>query len=78
MAFGHALVTTNWRDLSELLPRPNPKGVVEPKSPERIALALMSHLDRDYDATLREFFPANYLEKTFIERMKATLTTLDA
>ena len=36
----------------------------------------MSHLDRDYDATLREFFLANYLEKTFIERMKATLTNV--
>jgi hypothetical protein len=39
MAFGLALVTTNWRDLSELLP-PNPNGVVAPKSPELIAMAI--------------------------------------
>ena len=77
MAFGLSLVTTNWRDLSELLP-PNPNGVVAPRSPEQIAMAIMSHLDRDYDATLREFFLANYIEKTFIERMKTALTKLDA
>ena len=77
MAFGLSLVTTNWRDLSELLP-PNSNGVVEPRSPEQVAMAIMSHLDRDYDATLREFFLANYIEKTFIERMKTALTKLDA
>ena len=75
MAFGLPLITTNWRDIPELLP-PDPPGIVAPNSPEQIAAVMVSYLGRDHDPKLREHFLAHYTEQRFAENMKRVLSSL--
>jgi glycosyltransferase involved in cell wall biosynthesis len=76
MAFGLSLITTNWRNIPEMLP-PHPPGIVEPKSPEQIASAVVSYLGRAYDPSLRAWFLSHYTEQEFAENMRRTLASLD-
>src|SRR5262249_519705 len=64
-----------WRDMPEILPA-NSAGVVPPKSPEKLADALLSLPGRDHDPGLRAHFLANYTEARFAARMREVL--LDA
>jgi len=75
MAFGLPLVTTNSRNIPEMLP-PNPPGIVDPKSPDQIAAALLRYLDAGYDPGLRAHFLANYTEQKFAERMREALASV--
>jgi glycosyltransferase involved in cell wall biosynthesis len=76
MAFGLPLITTKWRNIPEMLP-PGPPGIVEPKSPEQIAAAVVSYLSRDYDPGLRAWFLSHYTEQRFAENMRRVLASLD-
>lgn len=76
MAFGLPLITTNSRNIPEMLP-PNPPGIVDPKSPDQIAAALLRCLDADYDPALRAYFLAHYTEQRFAERMKEVLASVE-
>lgn len=76
MAFGLPLITTNWRNIPEMLP-PHPPGIVEPKSPEQIAAAVVSYLSRDYDPDLRAWFLSHYTEDKFADNMRRVLASLD-
>ncbi len=76
MAFGLPLITTTWRDLPEILP-PNPSGIVPPRSPEKIADALVAHAGSDYDPSLRAHFLAHYIEERFAARMREVLASVE-
>lgn len=75
MAFGLPIVTTQWRDIPEMLP-PDVPGVVAPNSPEQIAAALVSYMGQDPDPRLRPHFLAHYTDAAFAENMKRVLRTL--
>jgi glycosyltransferase involved in cell wall biosynthesis len=76
MAFGLPLITTNWRNIPEMLP-PHPPGIVEPKSPEQIAAAVISYLGRAYDPDSRAWFLSHYTEDKFADNMRRVLASLD-
>ncbi len=76
MAFGLPLITTNSRNIPEMLP-PNPPGVVDPKSPHQIATALLTCLGLDYDPALRSWFRKHYTEGEFARRMKQIITSIE-
>lgn len=76
MSFGLPLITTNFRHMPELLP-PNAPGIVDPKSPDQIAAALIACLNRDYDPGLRAWFMAHYTQQKFAENMRRVLASLD-
>jgi len=72
MAFGLPVVTTRWRTIPELLP-PGYPGLVDPRSPAQIAVALEALLGQEYDPRLRAGFLERFtVEKTF-ERLRAAL-----
>lgn len=70
MAFGAAVVATRWRSVPDLLPENYP-GIVDPKSPEQIAEALLKVAARDDGAALRQRFLDNYTEARFLENLSA-------
>ena len=55
MAHGLPVVTTRWRSIPEMLPENYP-GLVDPRSPEQIADALVNLAARDFSEPLREIF----------------------
>ena len=55
MAFGLPMVTTRWRSIPEILP-PDYPGLVDPRSPEQIADALLRLTTSDHAEWLREIF----------------------
>jgi glycosyltransferase involved in cell wall biosynthesis len=76
MAFGLPLITTQWRNIPEMLP-PNPSGIVAPKSPEQIAAAMVSYMNSDYDPALRAWFLDHYTDEQFYRNMKRVLASVD-
>ena len=76
MAFGLQLITTNSRNIPEMLPA-NLRGIVDPKSPDQIAGALLGCLEADYDPGLRAHFLSNYTEQQFVARMREVLDSLE-
>ena len=77
MAFGLPLITTNWRNIPEMLPA-NPRGIVDPRSPDQIAAALLGYLDADVDPGLRAHFLAHYTDERFGVRMREVLSSLES
>jgi glycosyltransferase involved in cell wall biosynthesis len=77
MAFGLPLVTTNSRNIPEMLP-PNTRGIVDPKAPEQIARALLGHLEADYDPGLRAHFLVHYTQQRFAARMREVLASVES
>ena len=75
MAFGLPLITTNSRNIPEMLPA-HPRGIVDPKSPGQIAAALLGCLEADYDPALRAHFLAHYTEQRFAARMREVLVSI--
>ena len=55
MAYGLPIVTTRWRSVPEMLP-PDYPGLVDPKSPEQIAVALRLIATSDFAGPLRDIF----------------------
>ncbi len=55
MAFGLPILTTRWRSIPDLLP-PNYPGIVEIRSPEKVAAALLDLMTSDVAESLREIF----------------------
>lgn len=76
MAFGLPLITTRWRNIPEMLP-PDAPGIVEPKSPEQIAAAVVSYLDREYDPALRAWFLSHYTDTKFADNMREVLAGVE-
>ncbi len=76
MAFGLPLITTRWRNIPEMLP-PNAPGIVEPKSPEQIAAAVVSYLDREHDPALRAWFLGHYTDTKFSDNMRNVLAGVE-
>jgi glycosyltransferase involved in cell wall biosynthesis len=75
MAFGLQLITTNFRQIPEILPA-HYSGVVEPKAPEQIAGRLVRFLHQDYDDSLRAHFLEHFTVEKFAERIKGALLGL--
>lgn len=75
MAYGLPLITTNWRNIPEILP-PNAPGIVAPKSPEQIANAIIEAMKTDYDPAQRQWFLDHYTDKKFAEKMISVLQSL--
>lgn len=72
MAFGLPVVATRWRMVPELLPQDYP-GLVEPRSPEQLANALLATLDRGYDESQRQRFLQHFTVERFAENVRAVL-----
>jgi glycosyltransferase involved in cell wall biosynthesis len=70
MAFGLPVVTTRWRMIPELLPKDYP-GIVEPRSPEQLANALLAAMKQGYDATQRQRFLKDFTVERFAENVRA-------
>lgn len=75
MAFGLPVITTRWRTIPELLP-PGYAGLVEPRSPDQIAAALESLLERDYDSGARVRFLERYTDSKYASAMRLALHSL--
>jgi hypothetical protein len=69
------VVVTNWRGLPEFLP-PGCERAVEPRAPERLALAIISLLGEGYDPRLRAHFLEHYTNELFVARIRAALLNL--
>ena len=72
MAYGLPLVTTNWREIPDLLP-PNYSGVVDPRSPGQIADIWRRYLGLDHDESLRPFFLNHYTVEKFAQNIRTAL-----
>jgi len=59
MAYGLPVVTTRWRSLPEIFP-PGYPGLVDIKSPEQVAHALLALLDSDLSEEFRSLFLCNF------------------
>ncbi len=59
MAFGLPLVTSRWRSIPELVPRNYP-GLVDIRSPEQVAKALLAMLASDAGDDLRDLFVRHF------------------
>jgi glycosyltransferase involved in cell wall biosynthesis len=77
MAYGLYIVTTNWRTIPEILP-PGYPNVVEPRSPNQLAEAIIRLLASNYDPRLRARFLENYTEAAHLKNVRAALQTLTA
>ena len=77
MAFGLAIITTNWRTIPEILP-PGYPNIVEPRSPNQLADAMIGLIATDYDPRLRARFLENYTEAKHLKGVRAALQTLTA
>lgn len=72
MAYGLSMVATRWRHLPELLP-PNYPGLVAPAAPGEITAAILGHIERPYDGTLRDYFLARFTLDRFTTDLEAAL-----
>lgn len=72
LAFGLPIVTTRWRSLPEMLPAGYP-GLVEPKSPEQVAAALVRLAEADLAAELREQFLQRFTVEKHLAAMAAAI-----
>jgi glycosyltransferase involved in cell wall biosynthesis len=71
MAHGLPIVTTRWRSIPEMLPE-NYRGLVDPKSPEQIAVALVNQASSDFSEALREIFLRRFtLEQHLVNMAEA-------
>jgi glycosyltransferase involved in cell wall biosynthesis len=74
MAFGLPMVTTRWRSIPGMLPQAgNYPGLVDPKSPEQIADALMRLTTADLTGALREIFLQRFTLEQHLVAMAGAL-----
>ena len=77
MAYGLPIVTTRWRSVPEMLP-PDYPGLVDPKSPEQIAGALVRMAARDFAGPLREIFLRRFTLEQHLSRLAAAIRYVEA
>jgi glycosyltransferase involved in cell wall biosynthesis len=68
MAFGLPVITTRWRAVPELLPKDYP-GIVDIKSPDQIATALLNLATRDDAEAFRKRFVGSYTIEAHVEAL---------
>jgi glycosyltransferase involved in cell wall biosynthesis len=76
MAYGLPIITTRWRSVPEMLPADYP-GLVDPKSPEQIAVALRRMAASDYAGTLREIFLQRFTLDRHLASMAAAIRSVE-
>ncbi|HEY2328593.1 MAG TPA: glycosyltransferase family 4 protein, partial [Verrucomicrobiae bacterium] len=76
MAYGLPIVTTRWRSIPEMLPENYP-GLVDPKSPEQIALALRRVAAGDFTGTLRELFLRQFTLEQHLAGMATAIRSVE-
>jgi glycosyltransferase involved in cell wall biosynthesis len=76
MAYGLPIVTTRWRSIPEMLPENYP-GLVDPKSPEQIALALRRVAAEDFTVTLREMFLRRFTLEQHLTGMATAIRSVE-
>ena len=75
MAFGLPVLTTRWRSLPEVLP-PGYAGLVDVRSPEQIASALIELMTHDGEA-LRGFFLRNFTLDSYLSGLANAFHSLE-
>lgn len=75
MAYGLPIVTSDFRQLPEILP-PSYPGVFAAGQPTDLATRLVEFTHRDYDPVLRHWFLEHYTAEHFAERMRAALSAV--
>jgi glycosyltransferase involved in cell wall biosynthesis len=76
MAYGMDIVTTNWRNIPELL-TPNYSGIVKPRTPEQIVAALEGFVAEYRGEELRQRFEEEFTEAKWMFNMKKAITDMD-
>jgi glycosyltransferase involved in cell wall biosynthesis len=76
MAYGLPIVTTRWRSIPEMLPENYP-GLVDPKSPEQIAVALRLMAASDFTGTLRELFLHRFTLEQHLASMSSAIRSIE-
>jgi glycosyltransferase involved in cell wall biosynthesis len=76
MAHGLPVVTTRWRSIPEMLPENYP-GLVDPKSPEQIAAALVNLAERDFSEPLREIFLRRFTLEQHLASMADAIRSVE-
>jgi glycosyltransferase involved in cell wall biosynthesis len=69
LAYGLPVITTNFRQLPEVLP-PGYPGVVDPKAPDQLSAKLIEFARRDYDPGLRAHYLENFTVQQFAQRLR--------
>lgn len=72
MAFGLHIVATRWRTIPEVLP-PGYAGIVEPRSPEALARAIVTMITAEYDPTLRQRYLERFTAERYVENIRQAL-----
>ena len=65
MAFGMQIIATRWRTIPELFPS-SFSGLVEPRSPSQLAVALLSCLESPAEAPLRKHFLSRFTRERYV------------
>lgn len=76
MAFGLPIVTTRWRSLPEMFP-PGYPGLVEIRSPEKIADALLASLTSDAGEQLRQVFQRDFAMESHLAGLAAAFRSIE-
>ena len=76
MAFGLPVVTTRWRSLPEMFPAKYP-GLVEIRSPEKIADALLGLMTSDAGENLRKIFERDFAMESHLAGLAAAFRTIE-
>ena len=77
MAFGLPIVTTRWRSIPEILP-PDYPGLVDPRSPDQIADALLRLASSDHAEMLREIFLRRYTLERNLAAMAEAIHSVES
>jgi glycosyltransferase involved in cell wall biosynthesis len=77
LAFGLPVVSTRWRAIPEMFP-PDYPGIVDPKSPPQIAVALRRLATEDQAAMLRESFLGRFTIERHIANMAEVLHSVES
>ena len=72
MAFGLPIVSTRWRSIPEMLPE-NYAGLVDIKSPEQTAMALVRSIENDESVMMRDRFLSRHSLERYIESLKTAI-----
>ena len=76
MAFGLPIVTTRWRSLPEMFP-PDYPGLVDIRSPEKIADALLGLMASDAGEKLRKIFERDFAMESHLAGLAAAFRTVE-
>jgi len=77
MAFGLPIVTTDWHAIHEVLP-PGYCGVVPPRTPARVAEALLQLMPADQATGLREHFLRHYTVEHHLRALAQAIRSVES